>query len=1560
MKLISYFRPLLCSFAISVLMSASVPATAKTGFVPAQVARTKQINVAAHPNIAQWVDSTSLQNSKEPTQVLLHFSHVPTLVERSDLETSGITLMDYIPDNSFVAVVSAPANLKFAADNNSNLYGVTSVRPEWKIEAQVNRIMGSQGTLRLLVTICNGVAYSDFSTIVNQLGGQLVASSFDKYHLYRLLLPSNKLRSLAMWYGVKYVSSWTDPQPCDLESRPAVKGNLAVSPQEVGGFGLFGDGVTVGVGDNASGILHADLRDRVIDFNPDGATAHGAHVNGIVGGAANIDPFAAGMAPHVNLVDYLFDLIIPETKTMYTNYNMTVTNNSYGVILGDCNYSGTYDAYSFLLDSIAQQNPNVLHVFAAGNDGQMACTPYTPGFATVAGGYQPAKDNIVVGSFTDYMVEASDESRGPTKDGRLKPEVVAVGLGAYSTVAVDTYRWDAGTSMAAPQVAGGVAILTEQYKNLNGGQQPSACLMKALVMNGALDIGNPGPDFSYGFGSLDVYRSLLMLDSSEYFQADINDGDQQIYYINVPPNTAALKVMINWSDPPASLLAANQLVNDVDLTVTDTSGIIHYPLILDPTPGNENNLAHEGPDHLNNMEQVVINNPAPGAYKVSMSGYHIPLGPQPYALVYDLVPQGVLLTFPIGGETLSNVNSPLDSIRIFWDGVTDSNMFTVKLSTDSGLTWTVLSDTIPPSTKHCDFVAPGINSGNCLVTVSRNGTSQTATSGRFAINTQPVVVADDIQCPGYIGIHWSPVPNATSYQLLTKVGFYMAVVDSVTDTAYTFKNMSLTDRSYVAVAPIINGAPGLRSTALKYTASSGNCGNPVSSGDLMIEKIIGPINGRLNTSSARIVNDTLTLKIRNLYQSDCSNYSISYQINGGSWLSSIPTQPIPADSFAVVKISGLNLADTGTYQLIISVTNLAIVDPNHANDTLASVVLQLPNDTISFIQPFTDSFESISVITLTHDSVGISPNGHWDFSNTNDTGRFRTFISDEVTISGQRSISMDDYLCSSSGSYNGFVGTFNLSNLDTSRNELRMDFDYVLSGIPLSQDGNLVNFRGTDTTGWTGIYNYDLTGYPGFPIHVNSLSLTDALRAGHKNFSSSCQIMFGQHDTSLIAGVNYGNGMTLDNFRLYTVSNDVALLKVISPNPYNCGLTGGVPVTVQIHNGVNHTLYNVALGYQADGGGYFTGIIDSIKAKDSIYYTFPTMLTISPGLTHSLNTWVAEAGDTYSGNDSINGYVFRNSAIVSSYPYLENFENGDGGYFADGYRNDWQYGVPASPKIHKAASGSHAWKTNLSGNYNDLEQAYLYSPCFDISALSNPMLSFSAALDVENCGSSLCDQAYVEYSFDGLGWVKLGATGQGTNWYDSTFDIWNTEGFTRWHVASIRLPKPPVTNSLHLRFVLKSDPGTNFEGFAVDDVHIFDLGDSILGVNSPRTATIAANSSGWTDAADSAGIIGSVMTQGASSQTVVVSAYPQQGTGFFPTNQCLAPRNYTLLPADSYSDSAFFRLYITDAEFLTMINDTTCPSCTRAEDAYSLGITKYDDPANTALLNGFLIDDSGN
>ncbi len=1508
------------------------------------------IHLAA--DAAKWIDSISKQpTAKNPLPVMLHFTTLPTAAQRKIMEQNGILLQDYIPDNTYSALLQP--RIDKATITSLPIYSIINIKPEWKADDRLWQSLNTKtGATDILVSFFKNIDDKSIKQFVTEMGGQLHTGPMERYSYYKITIASAKVQALAQWYGVRYISPSAPMVPLDLQSRPAVTGNVSGSAIAYGGYNLQGDGMTIGVGDESSGIYHADLKDRITNFNPAPNAHHGEFVNGIAGGAANIDPLAVSITPHVSLVDFLFDLILPSTGAMYRDYNMTITNNSYEVIAGDCSYAGTYDAYAEFLDTLSIQYPYVQHVFASGNDGSSNCSPYLPGFATVGGGYQPAKNAVVVGSMTDNFVEADDESRGPVKDGRLKPDMVAVGLGAYSTINMDQYEWSAGTSMACPQVASGLAALTQRYKNIYG-TQPRADLLKTILLNGAKDIGNLGPDYSYGFGAMDLYRSLQIIDSSHFTAGTISNSDSQTINITVPANSGTLKIMLCWNDVPASPSAAAALVNDLDLSVQTPSLTTHLPLVLNPAPAHVNDNATEQADHLNNVEQVIINNPLAGTYAIKVKGYNIPSGPQPYVIAYDIIPNTVKLTFPIGGEQLDNI----DSIRIFWEAVTDTNTFTAQFSTDDGSTWTTLYNNIPPTSRYCSFMPTGINSGNCLVRVLKNNTTLASSGQRFVICNRPLAVADTIQCPGYVNIHWSPVPNASAYYLLKKVGFYMQVVDSTTDTSYSFSGMPLHENSYVTMQPLINGLPGYRSVAVIRQADDGNCTNPRSTGDLMADSILAPHNGRRYTSTQPGSN--IDVQLRDLYTTACSHYTLSWQVNGGVWQQLTDPGAIPANSTVVITIPGIDFSVPGSYLIRAAVTNNTTSDPQPLNDTISATVLTIANDAIDLSTPLTDGFESMPVFSLNHDSIGVSPNGYWDYYNQNDSGRMRSYVDDDVTITGNRSVSLDENQATNAGSMNSFTGTFNLQNYDTATSEIRIDFDYVLHGTPKTAAGNIVEARSADTTAWTPFYAYDLNAYPGTVNHVLSLSLTDAVRLSDHNFSPGTQISFGQNDTSLIATSNYGNGITLDNFKMYTVANDAALVSVVTPLPTNCGLPASVPLTVQVHNGVNYTLHNVQLYYTIDSGAVFSGTIDSIAAKATINFTFTNELSVSPGSTHSLNIWLSETGDTYHANDSILNYQFRNSIIISAYPYLENFEGGTGGYYTEGINDSWQYGTPASPRINKAASGIKAWKTNLTGTYNNLEHSYLYAPCFDLSSLSNPMLSFSTAMDIENCGTTLCDAGYIEYSFDGLTWTRLGSYGQGTNWYDSTFNIWNTEGFTRWHVASIPLPQPPAGGSLRFRFVLSSDPGATFEGIAVDDIHIFDLAAHIYpsGVTVTDTRDLSGNQ--WTDYTLSNQLLASVQPNGQTINNTSVTLYAQSVLTNPGATQYTFPRSYTIKTAASPTDTAGIRLYLTDSDVVNVLSDTTCPSCSRFPDAYSLGITQYDNAANRAAENSTLSDDTG-
>ena len=84
------------------------------------------------------------------------------------------------------------------------------------------------------------------------------------------------------------------------------------------------------------------------------------------------------------------------------------------------------------------------------------------------GSYQSAKNIIDVGATSDSGLIGDFSSKGPVKDGRIKPEIMAKGYWVASTWPINTYNQDIGTSMAAPAVAGGLGLLYQRYRQLNG------------------------------------------------------------------------------------------------------------------------------------------------------------------------------------------------------------------------------------------------------------------------------------------------------------------------------------------------------------------------------------------------------------------------------------------------------------------------------------------------------------------------------------------------------------------------------------------------------------------------------------------------------------------------------------------------------------------------------------------------------------------------------------------------------------------------------------------------------------------------------------------------------------------------------------------------------------------------------------------------------------------------------------------------------------------------------------------------------------------------------------
>lgn len=1489
--------------------------------------------------------------------VVIQFHQIPTQQLVQQLASKGIRLLNYVPNYAYTAIITQP----LTTQNLQQLKIRSIIKPDasFKIHPSLlqqnlpNWAVKQNGTVDVLVNISTAITIREAKQYLLQKNYSIINEDWSKYQVLIVRTSQQRIEELAAIPFIEYTEPIApDAKDLNNEMRNNARANILNAPLSAGGEGLNGAGVTIGIGDNGAPVTHVDTKDRIINRSAGFFKDHTHHVSGIMAGAGIKEELLRGMAAAANVVSSLHYGILQNAATYVADYGMVATNNSWGYYVGDCAIAGTYDTYSRMTDLQAFELPNLLHVFAAGNDGSITCNGYATGFHTLLGANQSAKNDIVVGwGDKDYKISPGS-SFGPVNDGRLKPEICATGSDVNSTYPNNAYSHGWGSSMASPNVAGAYALLVEKYRLLNSGATPKSGLVKALLMNGANDIDNPGPDYKTGYGWLHLPRSLDMMKNNRYINSSIVQAATNTHNITVPANTAQLKVMVYWHDPAAAVFTTQTLVNDIDLEVQTPASSTMLPWKLDTIPANVYNNATRGAEHINNHEQVTIDNPAAGTYSIKVKGTAINVGPsQEYFVAYDFVPTGLFLTFPkTGFEPLV----PGETAVIVWDAWgLNTNTSTLQYSIDNGSTWVDINTAVPTNAQRYEWVVPNIASSNTKVRIQQNSTAYADVSNVFTVIAQPTVNVSAVQCEGYFALDWTTVTGATDYEVMMKQGIQMQSVTTTNATNYTFSGLNKDSIYWVSVRARINGKAGRRATAIQRRPNDGTCIGNISNGDLKLDSIISPNTGRKFTST-EITSSNLVVRVKNLDDAPISNFDVKYSVNGLPFVSQNITLTIPAGGSYTHTFSGVNFSAVGSYNIIAVVKNTA-GDALSSNDTLRRTIRQIPNDTLQ-IPYYAESFDTAPMFEVRSKTIGLPNLDKWDFESTTTEGRVRSFVNTGMALNGTRALNLDAANYIAAGNTNYLTGTFNLvkyAPIFSDELGLSIEFWYKHHNQIPNAD-NRVWARRSDTSNWVQIYNLDSAqGDAGVWKRSGTIHLFQTAAAQVP--TSSFQIRFGQNGVIQTGDDTHNRGISIDSFKLFTARFDYAMMAIDTPAISSCSLSSSVPLKIKMNVDQGVPGF-VPIKYRLDNGPVVT---ESFWGGFNTYTFTNTLNLTAPGV-HTLDVWVDFFQDYNKANDSIIGYKIYNQPTISTFPYLEDFENGAGNWYANGKNNSWQLGTPSSIKIKKAASGSKAFKTTLAGQYKDNEKSYLYSPCFNTSSLANPYLSFSLALDMEQCNNPFCDAAWMEYTLDGKTWSKLGSAGQGTNWYNNYADqLWDSAGFSRWHTASIALPAAP---QLQLRFVMQSDEGGLFEGIAIDDIHIYNLQYPIYTNTTvaPVTQTVSGNA--WQHFVSGGKVIASINANNTNLGSTAVQSFIHTGgaaTTRVNDNQYYHDRNITIKPTNtSLTDSATIRFYFTDAETDTLTQANTCTTCTGVADAYVLGITKYSN-TNTTLENGTLADNVG-
>jgi subtilisin family serine protease len=375
--------------------------------------------------------------------------------------------------------------------------------------------------------------------------------------------------------------------------------------------GFLGQGVVVASLDTGVDVTHPDLSaawrggsnswfdpngehpTTPTDFDGHGTSTMGVIVGGSAGGSSiGVAPAAKWIAAKIFNdrgvataagIHQAFQWVLDPDRNPATADAPSVVNNSWTMTSPGCDLS-------FQLDLRSLRAAGILPVFAAGNAGPGTATSVSPGNNPEA---------FAVGATDNSGAIDWSSSRGPSSCGEPSttfPELVAPGVNIRSADLFQSWRSLTGTSIAAPHVAGALALLASAFPGASPDRQASALQL------GARDLGAAGPDDVFGSGGLDVFGAYSWLQTAPDFTVaaapaaastaaggtvsyDISVGALNGFSSDVSLSLAGLSAaQANWSFAPATVTGGSGTAR---LTVTAAAGLApgSYPLRISGTSG---------------------------------------------------------------------------------------------------------------------------------------------------------------------------------------------------------------------------------------------------------------------------------------------------------------------------------------------------------------------------------------------------------------------------------------------------------------------------------------------------------------------------------------------------------------------------------------------------------------------------------------------------------------------------------------------------------------------------------------------------------------------------------------------------------------------------------------------------------------------------------------------------------------------------------------------------------------------------------------------------------------
>lgn len=648
-----------------------------------------------------------------------------------------LTVLDFFHDEGWlVRLPSPPMDTFTLLENDDRIRWIGHQQPQWRIAPDL--IQDGITSPSLTFIPASDLGFGGYPALATDLVRYGADEAWCDAWLCRAVVSDGEGLTLLRNIAHDGRVIWTEPS-AELRVHNALAWSIA-GVQDVNNnatFTLDGSGEMIAVTDTGLDKNHPDLTGRVaatytqfgLDPSPDDTNSgHGTHIAVTVVGNGTGDSSARGVAPGANMVMYalehdptgVFGRIGSIYDILSNAEQMTarIAVNAWGL---NGNY-GQYTADARSVDMYVNDRSDLTPIFSIGDRGGLGASQITSP-AT-------AKNTIAIGASTTGVdgsvaagAVANFSSDGPALDGRIKPDLVAPGVGVCSGLAEEAkfpagpscltgshstgnsyYMQLSGTSQATA-VASGVAALTREFiREQAGVSSPTSSLVKAAMINGAQDLGTPDiPNANEGWGQVDLSRTVLPMDGATPLNTFFDDnkplspGFGLLYSFSLDPSHG-IDITLAWTDEAGSANAPQnqpRLVNNMDLVLVDPNGAEwignHFSAGVTTSGGTA--------DDVNNVERIRI---PPGALSAGQGQWIVKVlhrggTTQDFGLVLSALatptPQADLVVFD-GSIVPSSVNplrNDLIAISIAWmnQGTSPSGGFDVlfeDLTTQQTLT----------------------------------------------------------------------------------------------------------------------------------------------------------------------------------------------------------------------------------------------------------------------------------------------------------------------------------------------------------------------------------------------------------------------------------------------------------------------------------------------------------------------------------------------------------------------------------------------------------------------------------------------------------------------------------------------------------------------------------------------------------------------------------------------------------------------------------------------------------------------------------------------------------